>query len=593
MTNALHPDAQTADTQPPAPVRHTLRFPAPQTNRLDVSSVVPTGQRADVELMMAVWTPGSYLVREYARNVEGLKAVGPDGRPLTVVKSSKNRWRIATGGAASVTVSYQLYAHEMTPRHNWVDASFALVNGAPTFMTMAGDVSRPHEVTIVPAAGWARSMTALPEVRGSAHTYRASNFDMLVDSPILVGNPGVQEFHVDGKALYLVTEGAAGQFDEARAARDLETLVAEHRKMWGSLPFEKYVFFNMLMLPQGQGGGALEHASSVLMFNDRSATRTRQTYGAWLELASHEFFHVWNIKRLRPVELGPFDYENEVLTRSLWIAEGVTDYYGDLLVRRAGFTTRDEYLQAVSGKIEEVQNTPGRLLQSAEQASLDAWIRQYRPDENSINVSISYYTKGHVIGLVLDAKIRALTSGARSLDDVMRAAFTRYSGAKGYTPAEFRAVAEEVAGASLEAFWQVAVEGTSELDYSDVHSTFGLRFRDAPSNGGRWLGIATRNDAGRLVVAQVRSDGPSFQAGLNVDDEILGVDDVRVRADRFDARLAQYNAGDRVTLLIVRRDQVMRVPVTLAAEPGRRWRLEPLPAQTEMQRKHVSSWLGL
>lgn len=593
MTNPLTADAQIQDASLPEPIRHTLRFPAPQTNRLEVTSVVPTAQQPDVELMMAVWTPGSYLIREYARNVEGIRAASPDGRQLTVVKSAKNRWRIATGGAASVTVTYQLYAREMTPRHNWVDASFAILNGAPTFMAIAGDLGRPHEVTIVPAVGWARSMTALPEVHGSAHTYRASDFDMLVDSPILVGNPDVQQFRVDGKTHYLVTEGAAGQFDGARAAGDLEKVVTEHRKMWGSLPFDQYVFFNVMTMPQGQGGGALEHAASVLMFNDRFAMRTRQGYVAWLELASHEFFHVWNIKRLRPVELGPFDYENEVLTRSLWIAEGVTDYYGDLLVRRAGFATEDEYLQAVSAKIEEVQNTPGRLMQSAEQSSLDAWIRQYRPDENSINVSVSYYTKGHVIGLLLDARVRALTGGARSLDDVMRLAFARYGGAKGFTPDQFRAVAEEVAGQSLQPFWQAAIEGTVELDYTEVLSTFGLRFRDAPVSGGRWLGVLTRNDAGRLVVAQVRSDGPAFLAGLNVDDEIVGVDEMRVRADRFDGRLAQYNAGDRVTLLIVRRDQLMRVPVTLAAEPGRRWRLEPLPSQTEPQRRHLSSWLGI
>ncbi|MEQ1731635.1 MAG: PDZ domain-containing protein, partial [Vicinamibacterales bacterium] len=389
------------------------------------------------------------------------------------------------------------------------------------------------------------------------------------------------------------TEGAAGLFDGARAVRDLEKLVTEHRKMWGSLPFERYVFFNLLTLPPGQGGGALEHLSSVLMFGDKFAMRTRQSYTSWLELASHEFFHAWNVKRLRPVELGPFDYENEVLTRSLWIAEGVTDYYGDLLVRRAGFTTQDEYLQALSSKIEEVQNTPGRLLQSASQSSLDAWIRQYRPDENSVNVSISYYTKGHVLGFLLDTRIRALTAGSKSLDDVMRLAFSRYSGARGYTPDEFLAVAEEVAGASLKPFWQTAIDGTAELDYAEALSTLGLKFREVGANGGRWLGIATRNDAGRLVVAQVRSDGPSFLAGVNVDDEIIGIDDLRVRAERFDARLAQYNAGDRVTLLVVRRDQILRLPVTLAAPPLPRWRLEVLAAQSESQRRQMSNWLGM
>ncbi|MEQ1757706.1 MAG: PDZ domain-containing protein [Vicinamibacterales bacterium] len=592
MTNISVSDAQTSSSQS-EPIRHTLRFPAPQTNRFEVSSVVPTAGRGEIEVMMAVWTPGSYLVREYARNVENITATDRDGRSVGVVKSAKNRWRITTGGGATVTISYRLYAREMTPRHNWVDVSFAMINGAPTFMTIAGDLARSHEVTVAPAPGWSRSITSLPPVDGRAHTYRAADFDTLVDSPILVGNPDVHEFQVDGKTHYLATEGADGLFDGARAIRDLERLVNEHRKVWGSLPFDRYVFFNLLTLPPGQGGGALEHGSSVLMLGDKFAMRARPAYTNWLELASHEFFHVWNVKRLRPVELGPFDYESEVLTRSLWIAEGITDYYGDLLVRRAGFTTSEEYLQALSGKIEEVQNTPGRLLQSVEQSSLDAWIRQYRPDENSINVSISYYTKGHVLGFLLDARIRAITSGAKSLDDVMRLAFRRHSGARGYTPTEFLATAEEVAGASLKPFWQAAIEGTAELDYTDALSTLGLRFRDVPANGGRWLGIATRNDAGRLVVAQVRSDGPAFLAGLNVDDELLGVDDVRVRPERFDARLGQFNAGDRVTLLVVRRDQLLRIPVTLAAPPVARWRLEPVAPPSDIQRRAAAGWLGL
>jgi len=588
MTNLAPAAAQTSD-----PIRHVLRFPAPQTNRVEVSTTVPTGGRDELDLMMAVWTPGSYLVREYARNVEAIAASDGAGRPLPITKTTKNRWRIPVAGQRAVTVTYRLYAREMTPRHNWVDASFAMINGAPTFMTVVGAPTLAHEVTIEPASGWARSVTALTPVQGRAHAYRAASYDELVDSPILVGNPEVVEFQVDGKPHLLVTEGGAGQFDGARAARDLERLVAEHRTFWGGLPFERYVFFNLLTLPAGGGGGALEHGSSVLMLGDKYVMRTRQGYTGWLELASHEFFHVWNIKRLRPVELGPFDYENENFTRSLWIAEGITDYYGDLLVRRAGFVAPDEYLQSLSNRLEEVQGTPGRLLQSVEQASLDAWIRQYRPDENSLNVSISYYTKGHVLGLLLDARIRALSGGARSLDDVMRLAYGRYSGSRGYTPDQFREVVEEVAGGSLEDFWRTSVRGAAELDYAPVLSTFGLRFREPGNGGGRpWLGVATRNDAGRLLVAQVRADGPSFPAGLNVDDELVGIDDLRVRAERFDARLQQFAPGTRIELLVVRRDELIRVPVTLGTQPSPRWRLEPEPSATDEGRRARAAWLG-
>src|SRR6187431_58518 len=467
-----HADSATAQTAA-EPIRYTVGFPAPQTHYMEVTATVPTERRADVELMMAVWTPGSYLVREYERNVEGVSASAPDGRALAVLKSDKNRWRVTTGGSSTVTVKYRVYGHEMSVRTNWVEAGFALVNGAPTFLTLADRTTRAHEVVITPAAGWAKSLTALPEMPGGPHRYRAPDFDTLTDSPIVVGNPAVYEFTVDDKKHYLVNEGEGGVFDGARAAKDLEAIVREHRRMWGSLPYDRYLFLNLLT----ESGGGLEHKNSSVLMGTRWATRTRRAYNAWLDLASHEFFHVWNIKRLRPVELGPFDYENENHTRSLWIAEGVTDYYADLTLHRAGLITRDEYLDSLSDKIEELQTTPGRLVQSAEMASFDAWIKYYRPDENSINTSISYYTKGSVVALLLDARVRKATNGARSLDDVMKAAYEKYSGTRGYTADEFRVVVEQVAGVSLKAFWDQAVTGTDELDYKEALETLGLRFR--------------------------------------------------------------------------------------------------------------------
>ncbi len=527
------------------PIRYTVSFPAPQTHYVEVGAAVPTSGRPQVELMMAVWTPGSYLVREFSRNVEGVTATSPDGRALTVEKSDKNRWRVSTGGASSITVRYRVYGREMSVRTNWVEAGFALLNGAPTFMTLSDRVTRPHEIQITPAAGWNRSMTGLPAMAEGRHRYRAPDFDTLADSPIVIGNPSVHEFMVDGKTHYLVNEGEAGVFDGARAAKDLETIVREHRRMWGSLPYQKYVFLNMIT----ESGGGLEHKNSTVLMTSRWATRTRRSYLAWLELASHEFFHAWNVKRLRPVELGPFDYENEVHTRNLWIVEGVTDYYADLALHRAGLSTREEYLESLSDKVEELQTTPGRLVQSAELASFDAWIKYYRPDENSVNTSISYYTKGSVVALLLDAKIRRATDGKRSLDDVMKTAYLKYSETRGFTSDEFRAVAEQVVGISLKAFWDTAVAGTSELDYAEALDTLGLRFRpvSGPGPGKAWLGISTRNDAGRLIVSQVRRDTPALAAGLNVDDEILAIGEFRVRADRLENRLEQYRPGDRVS----------------------------------------------
>ncbi len=586
MTQAAAAHAQTA----PEPIRYALSFPAPQTHYVEVTATVPTGRRADVDLMMAVWTPGSYLVREYERNVEAVTALGADGRVLDVDKSKKNHWRVTTGGSPTVTLKYRVYCREMSVRTNWVEADFAMLNGAPTFITLADLSPRPYEITINPASGWKRSITALPSA-GGEHHYRAPDYDTLVDSPIVIGNPAVYDFEVGGKKHSLVNVGEGGVFDGARAAKDLERIVKQDLAFWGSLPYDRYIFFNMIT----ESGGGLEHKNSTVLMTNRWATRTRKAYLGWLQLASHEYFHAWNVKRLRPAELGPFDYESENITRSLWIVEGFTDYYADLQVERAGLQTRDEYLEDLSNTIELLQTTPGRLVQSAEMASFDAWIKFYRPDENSNNTSISYYTKGTVIAFLLDAKIRAATKGSKSLDDVMRAAYQKYSGPKGYTEGEFRVVAEQVAGINLKPFFASAVEGTGEVDYREALEALGLRFRPASSSSPErtkpWLGIGTRNDNGRLIISSVQRSSPADAGGLNVDDEILAIDDFRVRADRLENRLEQYKAGDKVMFLVARREQLVRIPVTFGVEPQKGWQLEVNPSATDTQRRLLDDWL--
>jgi predicted metalloprotease with PDZ domain len=556
------------------PIRYTVSFPAPHTHYAHVRAEVPTSGRDTADVSMAVWTPGSYLVREYSRHVEGVAVESPDGSRLLVEKTAKNRWRITTGGSPVVIVTYSVYGREMSVRTNWIESGFAFLNGAPTFLTLAGDSSRPHEVTILPAPGWTRSVTSL-DAGPRDHVYCARDYDTLVDSPILVGNPAVHEFTVDGTPHLLVNEGDPAFFDADRAVKDLEAIVRAHKQFWGALPYERYVYINLIT----EAGGGLEHGRSSVLMTNRWVTRTRKAYLRWLELASHELFHVWNVKRLRPVELGPFDYEQEVFTPSLWMVEGITDYYGNVLVHRAGLSSPQEFLDSLSDKIEELQTTPGRAVRSVSLASFDAWIKLYRPDENSPNTSISYYTKGTVVAFLLDAAIRRATNSARTLDDVMREAYRLYSGERGFTPAEFRAPTERVAGADLGAFWRSAIEGTGELDYSDALNVFGLRFRPiatpATDRPRAWLGATTRVDMGRLLISHVRRHTPAFVAGLNVDDELVAIDDVRVRADRLDERLEQYAPGNRVAVLVARRDRMLSIDVTLAAEPAKSWRLEP------------------
>ena len=485
------------------PIKYTLRFPAPHTHYVEVEAVVPTGGQPQVELMMAVWTPGSYLVREYARNVEGVSAQTPDHQPLRVDKSRKNRWRVQTGGAPTVLVAYRVYAREMSVRTNWVEDGFALLNGAPTFLTLVETTTRPHEVRLVLPPTWSTTMTSLPAVsEGEAHTYLAADFDTLVDSPIVTGNPAVYEFDLDGTPHYLVNVDEGGVWDGPRSAKDVETIVGEHRRMWGFLPYDRYLFLNMIT----EAGGALEHRNSTVLMTSRWRAGTSRGYLGWLNTVSHEYFHAWNAKRLRPVELGPFDYESEVYTKSLWIVEGLTEYYSDLALHRAGLSTQVQYLASLSGQIGQLQTTPGRLVQPIEQASYDAWIEYYRPDENSPNTAVSYYTKGAVLGFLLDARIRKATAGAKSLDNVMRLAYQRYAGDRGFTPEQFRATAEEVAGRDLSAWFVTVLETTAELDYTEALDWFGLELTGAPTEHGQRV-AGTRHPGGRRPVARLA--GPS------------------------------------------------------------------------------------
>ena len=586
--------AQPGRAAAPQPIRYTLSFPAPHTHYVEVEALVPTDGKPAIELMMAVWTPGSYLVREFSRHVESVTAES-GGLARVVVKTAKNRWRVATGGAPAVVVRYRVYGREMSVRTNFIESDFALLNGAPTFLTLADEQPpRPHEVLLKLPPSWQSSMTGLPGPRdGAPHHYIAADFDTLVDSPIVAGNPAIHEFTVQGKPHYLVNVGEGSVWDGPRSADDTRRMVEAHAAFWGGLPYDKYVFINMIT----EGSGGLEHANSTVLMTSRWRTRDRRGYVDWLSLVSHELFHVWNVKRLRPVELGPFEYERENYTRALWAVEGLTSYYGDLIAARAGVITQEEYLNELSNMVLELQSTPGRLAQPVEEASLDAWIRYYRQDENTPNTTISYYTKGGVIGFLLDLEIRQATNNARSLDDVMREAYRRFGGARGFTSADFRALASEVAGTDLTGWFRRALETTEELDYGRL-GWLGLRMRPDPGSGRPWLGLVVsapgatlKNDAGRLVVTQVRRGTPAFEAGVNVDDEIVALGGFRVRPDQWDRRLEAFRPGETVPLLVARRERLLTLEVTISSEPGRPWRLEPDPRASAEARARLATWL--
>jgi predicted metalloprotease with PDZ domain len=462
------PPALTA--RAPEPIVYTLRFPAPDTHYAEVEVAIPAGRRAPIELMMPVWSPGFYRVEDYASRVEGLSARTPDGKTLEVEKPRKNRWLIRTSGAPRVVVSYRLLCNGRSVTTNWVGADLLVLNGAATFVTLVEQSRRPHEVRLELPEKWKRAMSGLDATPGGLpNRFRAADYDTLVDSPIVAGDLSVREFDVEGSRHYVVDAGEFKQWDSQREARDLEKIVRETHRLWGFLPFKKYVFLNVFR----QGGGGLEHQNSTLLTSSPRATAP--TF-RWLAFVSHEYFHAFNVKRLRPVELGPFDYERPPQTASLWVSEGLTSYFGELLVCRAGLGSPQDCLAALSSHITSLQNSPGRLLQTLEQSSLDVWNSGTSGVGRDTATKVSYYVKGPVVGFLLDAKIQRATGGKKSLDDVMRLAYKRYAGARGFMPDQFRKTAEDVAGADLREWFRKAISSVEELDYAEALDWLGLRF---------------------------------------------------------------------------------------------------------------------
>lgn len=605
-------------SSPGAPIVYRLSLAGRGNHYLHVDAEFPTDGADHLSLMMPVWTPGSYLVREYAGHLESISAHGAASRSqgttvpreLRVSKQTKNRWRVETGGAAKVVVSYELYCAQASVRSNWVGEDRAVIVGAATFLTRADALGRIHDLQIDMPPEWPHSITGLaPHPGGAPHHYQAANFDTLVDSPLVLGRAEISQFSIDGVAHRLANVGGGPMWNGPQSARAVEAIARQAIEFWGAIPYQNYTFLNLI----GEGRGGLEHLNSTLMMTSRWSQGLREGFVGWMGLVSHEFFHTWNVKRMRPAPLGPFDYETEVYTRSLWIAEGLTSYYDNLLLVRAGLMTRSEYFKRLGKTIARVQSTAGRLLQSLESASFDSWIKHYRKDESSPNSQISYYSKGSLVGFVLDAKIRQATAGASSLDTVMRRAYAQFSGKVGYTPEQFQTLASDVAGLKLDSFFDNAVRGVGELDYSEAVQWYGLQLGEqepaqAVADAGvpepepskapadpkpGYFGVRTGNEQGRLMVTHVLRDTPAWRAHLQPHDELLAIDGYRVTGN-ISARLRHYAPSSKIEVLISRGGKLrtLNVQVGVAPEADKQWALGAIKQPTAAQVAARDAWLG-
>jgi predicted metalloprotease with PDZ domain len=572
-------------------VSFEVSFKEPQAHYADVKMELSGISKPYVDVKMPVWAPGSYLVREFSKNVEGFTASNANTK-LRTEKLKKNTWRIYTGTAKSVQVSYSVYAFEVSVRTAFIDATHAFLSPTGIFMYPDKQLAMESTVTIIPYKGWSKVSTGLPAVSGQQFTYKAKNFDILFDSPIEVGNQEVFEFTAAGVKHEVAMYGG-GNYNAERLKVDMAKVVEQATAVYGENPNKNYTF---IVHNFSRGGGGLEHLNSTVLGASRDGYSTERGYNGFLNLVAHEYHHLWNVKRLRPVALGPFDYENENYTTDLWIAEGFTAYYENKFMLRAGFLSPDDFVATLVSAVASVENTPGAKVQSAAEASFDAWIKYYRPNENSNNTSVSYYSKGEVNGLLLDLEIANATKGAKSLDDVMKTMYLQCkTTGRGYTDAEFKAAAEKISGISLNEFWAKYVNGTDPVDYQKYFGFAGIRVIDQNADKKTpYLGIATRRTEGHILVAAVSRNSGAWVDGINVGDEVLSVDGVTAEpAVEKMAGILNKKVGDVISVKVRRDDLEKDIKVTIKSNPN----LKLAPSMdgnvSDTQRMVLKKWMGL
>ncbi|MBR8125969.1 M61 family metallopeptidase [Burkholderia multivorans] len=557
-----------------------------------VSDPDPDGQR----FSLPVWIPGSYLVREFARNIVTLDAFNDAGRKVRIAKTDKHTWQAAPVSGA-LTLRYVVYAWDLSVRSAYLDESGGFFNGTAVFLNVAGRDDAPCEVDIAKPAGDAfrawRVATALPEARGTKRygfgAYRAANYDELVDHPVTIGEFALATFDAHGVPHDIVIAGRVTQLDLERLRTDLkrvcEAQIALFEPKSKKAPMDRYVFMTLAV---SDGYGGLEHRASTALICNRTdlpvkgRPETTEGYRTYLGLCSHEYFHTWNVKRIKPAAFVPYDLTRENYTSLLWLFEGFTSYYDDLMLVRSGLMSQDEYFAALGRTIGGVLRGTGRLKQSVADSSFDAWIKYYRQDENATNAIVSYYTKGSLVALAFDLAIRAQTRHRKSLDDVMRLLWQRYGRdfyrgkQAGVAEDEVAALIEEATGVALGRLFSDAVHGTRDLPLAELLAPFGVTL--APDLGAPGavakpsIGARLRGGA-ECTLAAVYEGGAAHRAGLSAGDTLIALDGLRVTGTNLDALLARYRPGDKVEVHAFRRDELRTAKLKLDGPEVSRYRL--------------------
>ncbi|HTD39255.1 MAG TPA: PDZ domain-containing protein [Mucilaginibacter sp.] len=570
-------------------ISYTVTFPEAQAHYAEIEMNISGLKQNTLDLKMPVWTPGSYLVREFSKNVESFSAEA-NGKPLDAKKIRKNIWQIHTENITSLKIKYTLYAFELSVRTSLIDASHAFLSTSGVFMYPAGMLHHPSTIHIIPYKGWTTVSTSLDMVNNDPFTLHSPDYDILFDSPIEVGTQDVFGFEAAG-VKYEVAMCGGGNYDKEKLKKDMPKIVEQETAVFGENPNKHYVF---IVHNTSKGGGGLEHLSSTVLGMSRDNYTTDAGYRGFLSLVAHEHFHLWNVKRLRPIALGPFDYDNENYTTDLWIAEGFTAYYQDIIVRRTNIYPPETYLTTLAADINYVANQPGNKVQTLAEASYDAWIKYYRPNENGVNTNISYYNKGSIMALMLDLEIINDTQGKYCLDDVMKYMYDSYYKAqkRGYTDQEFKSALEKFSGKNLDEFYKKYIYGLADIDYDKYLGYAGYHLTDElAGNNDPALGINTSSANNKTVVTNVMRGTAAWVDGINVGDEITAIDGNKVTD--MSTVLNGKKPGDKINVSVLRDSLPVTLPVTLLKKTQVKYKIESVASPTAEQLEVRKKWLRL
>lgn len=575
-------------------VEYTMRLHQPQTQTVDIEMVILDAPAGRNEVKLPVWRPGRYVIDDYAGTIRTLEAVAEDGTMLDMEKVTKSSWHIENPERGDLHIHYQIYANALNNRTRHGDETHAYLSGCAVFLYSPDLRHEPARVFIDAPEDW-RTATGLEADPDHDDAYLAPDYDILLDSPFEIGIHEMFTFDVRGVPHEFVLWGYA-DLDEQQLAEDITAIVELQADIFGDIPYERYVFF--VHSQPGLRGGT-EHWNSTIMQTTPQAFEEEDLYFNFLRLTSHETFHTWNVKRLRPSGITPYDYQRENYTRLLWFSEGSTSYYDDLTLVRADITTPDFYLDRMATTANSHFNRPGRHTQSLEDSSFDAWIKFNRPTPDSHNSTISFYGPGALASLMLDLEMRDRTDNEATYDDVMREMYQRFPLEDGgFDSDDLLGVINELTGSDFDPFFDRYIRGTEEFDLQGKLEIAGLElYHDSQADDGERaeridLGLNLRTRDGLAEVSRVSIDGPAYEAGLIHGDQIVALNGRRLRAGDLSDALEKVEPGDTVRITFMRWDEMHEVEVPAESRADGRWRIRRVEEPTDRQREIYESWIG-